>query len=542
MDERVARLKTSQDARQLAENASRLGREDVYAQALEKARELQAVEDGFHSPAQIAIASALYAYEEEQSRIKRRTFRANRTRQMLAKHGALRAAERMVLNRQPSKGFEVLEEAGLRELSFEAIIDRFPDEFTSVAVIAARARLSGESPPLQAETKLQPVVEVETDEPRQEYFDAEARSFLTGFRDPANRFMSEWLPRYRESIRTISSTLAAGRPEDLFETFWKTADNGIAHAGQGLLKYSDMDAMRPELVQVIRDIHEDARSENFDQIVERFRGWKAEERIGFVPWLLISRAFAGIHPQHYHTTVDASSQSSILQWFTVHGGFAKPRVSSWGPVAEALVSCLDRTCAFGDDILARNIFPWFVVEQLRARAATATIPPGHTPRPDTAYADLPPTQRTILLRHNALQTALFIHLTEQYGAQAVWTEFPTGTGGYADAIARESHGTCNLYEIKVATTASEVVRQAMGQLLEYGFRKGGLEPGRLFAVGEPVLDDLTQIFIARLNTQFHLNIEYLQITLPEGWPSESTSLNALAATSHPLTPTILWQG
>ena len=109
MDERVARLRSSQDARQLAENALRLGRLDVSAQALERAGELQAQEEGFSTPAQIAIARALYAYEEEQSRLKNRTFRANRTRQMLSRHGALQAAERMVLKRQPSTGFEVLE-------------------------------------------------------------------------------------------------------------------------------------------------------------------------------------------------------------------------------------------------------------------------------------------------------------------------------------------------------------------------------------------------------------------------------------------------
>lgn len=79
---------------------------------------------------------------------------------------------------------------------------------------------------------------------------------------------------------------------------------------------------------------------------------------------------------------------------------------------------------------------------------------------------------------------------------------------------RNSEGTCHPYEIKVAETASEIVRQAMGQLLEYAFRKGGLEPTRLFAVGEPLLDTLTRDFVARLNTQFNLNIEYLQVTLP----------------------------
>lgn len=140
MEARIARLKTSHDARIFAENARRLGRPELEAQARQRAGELRAIEEGFTSPAQQAIATALYAYEEQQSLLKGRTFRANRTRQMLTTHGPLVAAERMVLQRQPSRGFEVLEEAGLQALSFEAIIDRFPGEFSAAAVEAARAR------------------------------------------------------------------------------------------------------------------------------------------------------------------------------------------------------------------------------------------------------------------------------------------------------------------------------------------------------------------------------------------------------------------
>jgi hypothetical protein len=517
MDERVARLKTSKDARQLAENALRLGRPDVHAQAVERARELKATEEGFTSPAQVAIATALYAYEEEQSRLKERPFRANRTRQMLARHGALGAAERMVLHRQPSKGFEVLEGAGLREMSFEAIIDRFPEEFSADAVEAARARLKGESLPRSLRTKPPPnrtLDESSDDTLPAAVLDTEAQVFLNGFRTPDNWFLARWLPRYRETIQAIAQALSDGRPEELFDTLWKRADNAIAHAGQGLLKYDVVDGMREEFIQVIRDIYEDGSPANFERIVERFEGWKAEGRIGMVPRLLIARAFAGVHPNHYHTIVDASSQNRALKWFGEHCGFITPSSANWGVRARALMAHLDRTNLFGEDILARNIFPWFIVDQLRARAAPADIPPGHSPRPPTAFADLSATQRAIALRHNIVQTALFELLAAEYGEDRVWTEYPTGTGGYADAIARRSDGRCHLYEIKIADTAAEVVRQAMGQLLEYGFRAGGLEPVKLFVVGEPILDDVTQHFLARLRTDFNLDIDYLQVTLP----------------------------
>ena len=518
MEERIARLKTSQDARQLAENARRLGHPELEANALQRASELKALEDGYTSPAQQAIAAALYAYEEQQSQLKGRTFRANRTRQMLAKHGALTAAERMVLHRQPSKGFEVLEEAGLQALSFEAIIDRFPDEFSTAAVEAARARLEGKLPPLVARTASSSSLSV--DEAEDDIFapvalDAEAVAFLDGFQNPGAWFLARWLPRYRETIQAIAQALADDRPQDLFNTLWKTADNAISHAGQGLLKYDTVDGMRAEFIQVIRDIHRDGSPANFEHIVERFEGWKADGRIGMVPRLLIARAFAGVHPQSYHTTVDVSSQNQVLKWFVEHTHFIMPRSTNWAARAQALVAHLDRAGVFGEDLLARNIFPWFVVDQLRARTAPTDIPPGHSPRPDSAFADLPPARRAIALRHNAVQTALFALLAAEFGEDRVWTEYPTGTGGYADAIARHPDNSCQLYEIKIADTAAQVVRQAMGQLLEYGFRAGGLEPLRLFVVGEPVLDSITRRFLTRLRADFNLEIDYLQIELPD---------------------------
>lgn len=512
MDERVARIKTSKDALQLAENALRLGHPDVHAQALERAKELRAIEAGFNSPAERAIAAAIYAYEEEMRRGEK-NFRANRTWKMIAVHGAIAAAERKVLDRKPSNGYEVLYRAGQGEHSFEAIIDRFPGEFSSEAVEAARARLRGEAPPRLARN-----IKSSGHSPKEsalstDILDAEAQAFLNDFRAPDGWFLATWLPKYRESIQTIEKALADGRPQDLFDMLWKRRDNSIANAGVGLPKHAVVDAMREDLVKVIQAIHEDGSPGSFDRIVERFEGWKAEGRIGKVPRVLIGRAFAGVHPHRYHTTVDAGRHNRALRWFSKHMKFAIPSSTKWGDRAEALVNHLDKIGVFGDDFLVRNMFPWFVVVKLSSRSSSADIPPGHTPRPPSTFADLPPAQRTIALRHNTVQTELFNQLAKQYGEDKVWTEYPTGTGGYADAIVRPPEGGCFLYEIKIADTSAEVVRQAMGQLLEYGFRTGGLEPERLFVVGEPVLDDVTRDFIERLRNDFNLDIEYLRVEL-----------------------------
>lgn len=521
MDERVTRIKTSKDALQLAENALRLGHPDVHAQALERAKELRAIEEGFISPAERAIAAAIYAYEEERRRVEK-NFRAKRTWKMVAEHGAIHAAERKVLDRKPSKGYEVLKGAGLGEQSFEAIIDRFPDEFSSDAVEAARARLRGESPPRISRRMSDHSLNKPGDAmPSTVAPDADAQALLNDFRAPDGWFLATWLPNYRESIQTIKKALEDGRPQDLFEMLWKRRDNWIANVGVGLLKHTVVDEIREELVQVTRDIHQDSSPANFERIVERFEDWKAEGRINKVPRVLIARAFAGVHPSCYHTTVDAVRHNQALKWFAKYSGFAIPSATTWAARAKALVDHLDKINLFRDDVFARNIFPWFVVVKLGTRSEPTDVPPGHTPRPPGAFADLPPAQRAIALRHNIVQTELFNQLAKQYGEERVWTEYPTGTGGYADAIVRPPEGGCFLYEIKIADTSAEVVRQAMGQLLEYGFRTGGLEPERLFVVGERLLDNVTRDFIERLRNDFNLDIEYLRIELPEEGTSSS---------------------
>lgn len=517
MDERIERLKNSKGARNLAKNARERGHLDLERAALQRARELQAMEEGHTTPAQQAIVAALYAYEEHQSMVRGRTFRASRTRQMFANHGPIVSAERMVMARQPSIGYGVLEEAGLKELSFEAIIVRFPEEFSARAVEFAQARLNGTSLPSLpampiAADSLEEGVELNVSTPIR--WDGEAALFLDGFKNPSISHRLFWLPRYRGTIENVAHALEEGDMDVAFDILWKRADNHISKAGRGVLEFDTVDAMRKELIQVIRDIHADGSPENFGYIAERFEGWKNERRTNKVPRLLIARAFAGIHPDRYHTTVDARSQSDVLDWFVEHTGFVMPRQNNWALRAKSLVNYLDRTGLFGDDHLARNIFPWFVMDQLRGRSGSTDIPSGHTPRPDSAFAHLPAADRVIKLRHNKVQSVLFEQLRSQFGNR-VWTEYPTGTGGQADAYVRHDDGRCYLYEIKIADTASLVVRQAMGQLLEYGFRQGGLQPEKLFVVGEPPLDEVTERFLIRLRQEFNLDIDYLQIFLPD---------------------------
>lgn len=228
MDERIARLKTSKDALAFAANARRKGEGDLEKEALQKGRELQAVEEGFQTPAERAIGEALLTFEEEQGKLKGRKYRANRTRKMLKDHTPLIAAERMVLKARPSEGYRVLKETGNQGLSFEAILDRYPEEFSGEAVRAARARLAGESDsPKIAKVS----VEVRRASPVKP--DSLALRFLSEFSNspPAN-FRVQWLPGYQETSREVASALQVNAYESLFDLIWKTKNNYVANAGE----------------------------------------------------------------------------------------------------------------------------------------------------------------------------------------------------------------------------------------------------------------------------------------------------------------------
>lgn len=342
-------------------------------------------------------------------------------------------------------------------------------------------------------------------------FDAEAKVFLDGFLAPDNPQFAHWLPRYRSTLRLVAEALDRGAPETVFDLVWKSVDNAVSNAGQGVLAFKDADRARDALVQVICEIGRDGSASQFDRLMARMEQLKQAGDLPKVPRLLLARAFAAIHPDRYHTTVDAAKQEHILPWFEAHTGFVAPP-GNWAVRAEALTRHLDRCGVFEGDRERRNMFPWYVFDQLRDASGELPFRHGHTSRPPTGEAQGTSGTRSIEYRHNVIQDALIDLLRARHGVTAVASEHPTGTGGRADALVRREDGRYELYEIKPAATAADAVRQAMGQLLEYAYRRGGLEPAALHVVSDAALDERTATYLSRLQSEFGLPIGYLQVS------------------------------
>jgi hypothetical protein len=117
------------------------GLPELAEQARVRAVHLRAAEHGATSRVEQECLEAVYAYEEVLSAQAGKRKRASRTWQMISRWGIVPAVERIVTRRDVSLGFTALEEMGLLEFAFEAVVVRHPEAFSADAVTLSRGRL-----------------------------------------------------------------------------------------------------------------------------------------------------------------------------------------------------------------------------------------------------------------------------------------------------------------------------------------------------------------------------------------------------------------
>ena len=142
MDKRIARLDSLKNGENFERNATERGRLDLAAEARQRAVEIRAEDHDAKTLAEKEALQAVYAYEDLLTRKNGRTTRANRTWQMIKRHGIIEAMERAVKRDVAPQGYEMLEDMGLQEYAFEAVILRHPEVFSEEAIRVSRERLT----------------------------------------------------------------------------------------------------------------------------------------------------------------------------------------------------------------------------------------------------------------------------------------------------------------------------------------------------------------------------------------------------------------
>jgi hypothetical protein len=122
-------------------NARTHKRDDVYQAAF---RQLCRVEGrNIDDPLEAEFAVVMRALEEALSAESGRTKRLSRTRQKLGRVGVRQTLADLAMKPAPSTGFLKLVEFGMaRELSAEALVLKYENEFDPIVVAAAKKRLA----------------------------------------------------------------------------------------------------------------------------------------------------------------------------------------------------------------------------------------------------------------------------------------------------------------------------------------------------------------------------------------------------------------
>ena len=115
-------------------------------------------------------------------------------------------------------------------------------------------------------------------------------------------------------------------------------------------------------------------------------------------------------------------------------------------------------------------------------------------------------------RHEMVKDTLADQLSKKHGEKIVKKEYPTKSGTRVD-VAVLIPNKYKFYEVKIADSSRECIRQAIGQLLEYSYwpKPKHQEAAHLIIVGEPKLDAAGCLYIEELRKRFDLPLEYKSI-------------------------------
>jgi hypothetical protein len=142
MDERVKNIETPEKCEIFAKNCIDRGRHDLATQARQRAVQLRAEAYGAKTDAEKEALEAIYAYEEVLSKRNGKKTRANRTWQMIDRHGIIGAVERAVNRPTETEGYKALVDMGLQDFAFETVIVRYPGLFSDEAIQISKQRIT----------------------------------------------------------------------------------------------------------------------------------------------------------------------------------------------------------------------------------------------------------------------------------------------------------------------------------------------------------------------------------------------------------------
>lgn len=125
----------------------------------------------------------------------------------------------------------------------------------------------------------------------------------------------------------------------------------------------------------------------------------------------------------------------------------------------------------------------------------------------------------VKFKHNELQLKLCQLLSKKYGVENVGDECLTKFGTRVDAVIKNTNGFI-FYEIKTNSTLKLCIREALGQLLEYGYWDSDVVPQKLVVVGDHPVNKMAIKYLDKLRNEFSLPIYYQRVCINDTSLSE----------------------
>lgn len=135
----IGQYTVAADLRTLMANAKRLGRDDVWRDALRRFCVLEGADQT--DPLHRGFFEMLAAYEHLLSERDTRATRASPIRIRARTKGVVYCLEEWTTSKTPTEGYELLTEKGFPEFTGERLVLKYADRFSPAAVAAAKARI-----------------------------------------------------------------------------------------------------------------------------------------------------------------------------------------------------------------------------------------------------------------------------------------------------------------------------------------------------------------------------------------------------------------
>ena len=135
--------------------------------------------------------------------------------------------------------------------------------------------------------------------------------------------------------------------------------------------------------------------------------------------------------------------------------------------------------------------------------------PGFSPSVGKSSRKVSVGKRDVDLRHNQIQDKMYHIFVKYHGEKNVRKEQNTGVGTSIDLVVKMKSGLI-FYEIKTHSSLRYCIREALGQLIEYGYWPKKRNPYKFIIVSERDVNNDAIEFLKTLRDEMNLNIYYQQ--------------------------------